>query len=125
MKDDKNKREIVLRGLKCCATDPNEFGDCASTDCPYRKSIDCHKELLDDACELLKEQEPSEITKDEWQAWKKSKKRDPLCYMWVGDDTPIWALKPEDIHEPAYLSGRIVVFNGKPTEKQMEAVKCE
>lgn len=73
------------------------------------------------AITLLKAQEPREITEDEWQAWKKSKKRDPLCYMWVGDDTPIWALKPEDIHEPAYLSGQIVIFNGKPTEKQREA----
>lgn len=58
MKDDKNKREIVLRGLKCCATDPNEFGDCASTDCPYKKSVDCHKKLLVDACELLEAQGP-------------------------------------------------------------------
>lgn len=50
--------EKVLNGLKCCAEDVNEFGDCLSNDCPYKHKQSCCSALADDALDLLKEQKP-------------------------------------------------------------------
>lgn len=73
---------------------------------------------FDVAIEALEAKEPREITKQEWEAWKKAKNRDPLCCIWVGDKTPYWIIKPEDINEVLYLAGSIKIFNGKPTKEQ-------
>lgn len=71
---------------------------------------------------LLKEQEPREITKDEWESWKKAKYRDPLCMYWRGDVTPLWILRPDEVHEPAYLIGDIKIFKGKPDKEKMHRI---
>ena len=76
-------------------------------------------ETLIDILYLLKEHEPHEITKDEWESWKKDKHRDPLCMYWRGDITPLWILRPEEVHEPAYLIGDIKIFKGKPDKEKM------
>ena len=78
-----------------------------------------HVGTLMDILYLLKEQEPREITKDEWESWKKTKYRDPLCMYWRGDETPIWILRPEEVNEPAYLIGGIKIFKGKPDKEKM------
>lgn len=77
------------------------------------------KTILDTLILALKEQEPHEITKDEWESWKKAKNRDPLCMYWRGDITPFWILRPEQVHEPAYLIGDIKIFKGKPNKEKM------
>ena len=76
-------------------------------------------QAITNALALLKEQEPREITKDEWESWKKDKHRDPLCMYWRGDITPFWILRPEEVHEPAYLIGDIKIFKGKPDKEKM------
>ena len=78
-----------------------------------------HVGMLMDILYLLKEQEPREITKDEWESWKKDKHRDPLCMYWRGDITPLWILRPKEVHEPAYLIGDIKIFKGKPDKEKM------
>ena len=57
-----------------------------------------------------------ELTKEEYEAWKKDPKRDPICKLWDGDSTPLWALRPEEIHEPAFLMEKLKLFNGKPNK---------
>ncbi len=71
-------------------------------------------DMLQETIELLRKQVPRELTKTEWETWKKTKNRDPICMIWEGDTTPIWALNPEEIHEPAYLMGQLRLFNGRP-----------
>lgn len=96
----------------------------------YRKDTDsytCAKaqeynDVTIDAISMLKKHEPREITKDEWESWKKAKYRDPLCMYWRGDIMPFWILKPEEVHEPAYLIGDIKIFNGKPTKEKMHEI---
>lgn len=61
-----------------------------------------------------------ELTKEEWEIWKKDKRRDPICMVWYEDTTPFWVLKPEQIHEPAYFMGKIKLFNGKPSKDQIK-----
>lgn len=113
------KQEKVMKGLECCS----EPGRNCNMTCPYYDDNQCEATLIADAYTAMKALEPREITKDEWQAWKRSKKRDPLCYMYVDKDTTFWMLEPEDIYENKYLMGQIVIFNGKPTDEQRENVQ--
>ena len=69
---------------------------------------------ITNAINYINEHEPHELTKEEWEAWKKNSKRDPICEVWKDDYTPCWIFKPENIHEPAYLMGEIKLFSGKP-----------
>lgn len=74
---------------------------------------------------LLKEQEPRELTMDEWREWKADSRRNPICMLWEKDTSPIWILNPNDVHEPAFLMGKLKLFTGKPTFEQCKAVKWE
>ena len=49
-------RDKAVNGLECCLNDPNEFGDCASKECPY-KGVNCQSDLLRDTLVLLKTQD--------------------------------------------------------------------
>ena len=75
---------------------------------------------IDVAIDLLKEQEAHELTKTEWEQWKKDKNREPICMVWYGDTTPIWVLKPENVSEPLYLMGKIKLFDKKPRKEQVK-----
>ena len=77
------------------------------------------------AIALLKEQEVKELTIEEWQAWKKDKKHDPICLLWEHDFTPIWILDANDVHEPTFLMGKCKLFKGKPSHEQCKAVKWD
>ena len=72
------------------------------------------------AIALLKEQEAHELTKFEWEQWKKDKNREPICMVWYRDTTPIWVLKPENVNEPLYLIGKIKLFDKKPRKEQVK-----
>ena len=121
-------REKVFDALRCCITE----GKCRN--CPWE---DCKKvgskraivpvTLMLDALNLMKENEVHELTKEEWEQWKNSKNRDPICMIYKQDDTrtPIWVLDPNKVHEPALLMGEIKLFTGKPTFEQCKAVKWE
>ena len=74
------------------------------------------------AVSMLKEQEVRELTMDEWREWKTNKKRDPICKLWEYDTSPMWVLNPNDVHEPAFLMGKLKLFTGKPTFEQCKAV---
>lgn len=121
-------REKVIKGLEICSEHGSWHGlDCehneAYKDCPYRGcETGCIVTIAKDAIALLKEQKPREITKDEWESWKKAKYRDPLCMYWRGDITPIWILRPWEVHEPAYLIGDIKIFNGKIDKEKMHEI---
>lgn len=112
-------REKVIKALEICIWN----GPCSR--CGYHladyyvTASDCRDQLMSDVLTMLKEQEPREITKDEWELWKKDKHRDPLCMYWRGDVTPFWILRPEEVHEPAYLIGDIKIFKGKPDKEKM------
>ena len=80
---------------------------------------------LYDALELLKEQEVRELTMDEWQEWKNNPKRNPICELWEHDTSPMWVLNPNDVHEPAFLMGKLKLFTGKPTFEQCKAMKWD
>jgi len=41
-------------------------------------------QALDVICEMLKEQEPRELTKEEWEQWKKDERRDPILGVKAG-----------------------------------------
>lgn len=73
----------------------------------------------ENAIDYINEHEPHELTKEEWEAWKKNSKRDPICAVWKDDYTPCWIFKPENIHEPAYLMGEIKLFSGKPDRRMI------
>ena len=75
---------------------------------------------IDVAIGLLKEQEAHELTKTEWEQWKKDENREPICMVWYGDTTPIWILKPENISEPLYFMGKIKLFDKKPLKEQVK-----
>lgn len=105
-------REKVIYGLEIQLDDLQKYAD---NDQPLTLTQEQAQEIIS----LLKEQEPHEITKDEWESWKKAKYRDPLCMYWRGDITPLWILRPEEVHEPAYLVGDIKIFKGKPDKKKM------
>lgn len=53
-------REKVIRGLQCC-----QDGICALDDCPYFNMTYCTTSLHQDTLELLKEQEPQVLTREE------------------------------------------------------------
>ena len=75
---------------------------------------------IDVAIGLLKEQEAHELTKTEWEQWKKDKNREPICMVLYGDTTPIWVLKPENVNEPLYLMGKIKLFDKKTRKEQVK-----
>lgn len=79
--------------------------------------------MFHEMCELLKEQEPRELTIDEWREWKTNPKRNPICELWENDTSPMWVLNPNDVHEPALLIGKLKLFTGKPTFEQCKEVK--
>jgi len=80
---------------------------------------------VEDAIDMLKEQEARELTMDEWREWKTNKKRDPICMLWEYDTSPMWALNTNDVHEPAFLMKKLKLFTGKPTFEQCKAAKWE
>lgn len=59
--------------------------------------------------------EVHELTKDDFERWKKNPRRDPICMVWYDNTTPFWVLRPEQIHEPAFLMGQLKLFNKKPS----------
>ena len=136
-----NDRERVIKGLEFCTQHGSMCGsDCNGhyeryTDdgyviklvneyrskCPYGKcKTGCVKTLAKDALELLKEQGPHELTKEEWEQWKKDERRDPICMIFYGDTTPFWVLRPESINEPLYLMRKIKLFTKKPLKEQVK-----
>ena len=117
----------VIKGLECCAAMSGDecrecpYGhECWDTNLPYGMS-----HLAADALSLLKEQEVRELTIDEWREWKANPKRNPICKLWENDTSPMWILNPNDVHEPAFLMGKLKLFTGKPTFEQCKAVKWE
>ena len=102
----------------------------------YNLGIDCNKEELIKALKYDRDQydkgfkdgyhakemetKVHELSKEEWEEWKSNRNRDPICSVWKDDYTPMWHLKPEDIHEPAFLMGVLKLYNGKP---KMEDIK--
>lgn len=80
------------------------------------------KQLIRLIYEVLKEQEPQELSIQKWYEWKANSKRDPICLLWENDSTPMWILNPKDVHEPALLMGKIKLFNKKPTYEQCKAI---
>lgn len=108
-------REKVLKGLECLITN-----ETPCEGCPYNGSGYCLKNIAEDARELLKEQEPNELTKEEWEKWKKDKRRDPICAIFYGDTTPFWVLRPEEINEILYFMKKIKLFTKKPTKEQVK-----
>lgn len=118
-------KEKVIKALEL----EIKYGDtwqCA-LDCPYYGNTECtcYKQVAMDALELLKEQELHELTKNEWEQWKKNPRRDPICMLWYKDTTPMWTLTPVEVHEPAYLMGKIKLFNRKPTAEEIQEVKWD
>lgn len=109
-------KENIIKGLRCCSTQIGCHG------CPYEhmSGSKCSNRLKRDALTLLKEQEPRELTKEEWERWKKDERRDPICMIWYGDTTPFWVLRPESIHEHLYLMGKIKLFTKKPPKEQVK-----
>ena len=117
----------VIKGLEYCI-DAN--GKNCPMACPFfQKCFSCFEStepfypIMRAALELLKEQEVRELTVDEWREWKNNPKRDPICMLWENDTSPMWILKPTDVHEPALLMGKLKLFTGKPTFEQCKAVK--
>jgi len=45
--------------------------------------------------------------------------------LWYKDTTPMWTLTPVEVHEPAYLMGKIKLFNRKPTTEEIQGVKWD
>ena len=76
-------------------------------------------QVITNAINYIEEHEPHELTREEWEAWKKSSKRDPICKVWKDTKTPFWALYPEDIHEISFLTGDLKLFSGKPDESMI------
>ena len=115
-------REKVIKGLECCSDVGGKH--CYEGKCPYASmSEPCREQLVRDALALLKEQEARELTIDEWREWKANTKRNPICNLWENDTSPMWILNPNDVHEPAFLMGKLKLFTGKPTFEQCKAVK--
>ena len=56
-KENQEKRDKVIKGLECCTSIPNEYGDCMSLNCLY-KGPSCCNDVMRDALALLKAQEP-------------------------------------------------------------------
>ena len=82
-------------------------------------------QVITNAIDYIDSHKPHELTKEEWEAWKKNIKRDPICIVWKNDYTPCWIFKPENIHEPAYLMGEIKLFSGKPDRSMINWEKEE
>lgn len=80
-------------------------------------------QAISTAIALLKEQEPRELTMDEWREWKANPKRDPICELWENDTSPMWILDPDKVHEPALLMGKVKLFTEKPSFEQCKKVK--
>lgn len=116
--------EKVIKAIENNLAENYEQRGCET--CPYND--DCHgcaTAWKADALALLKENKIRELTIEEWQKWKSNPKRDPICKLWENDTSPMWILKPEDVHEPALLMGKLKLFTGKPTFEQCKAVKWE
>lgn len=80
-------------------------------------------QAIHSATVLLEEHKVRELTIDEWRKWKNNPKRNPICILWENDTTPMWILKPTEVHEPALLMGKLKLFTGKPTFEQCKGVK--
>ena len=121
-----DKREKVLQGLSKCELYGQTLQYCLEQECPYveqrGKTGECVHFLHEDAVEVLKEQEARELTKKEWETWKKSPRRDPICMVYHQDTTPIWVLDPAAVNEVLYYMGKIKLFTNKP---EREAVKWD
>ena len=136
-------REKVIKGLECCLN----VGDCQKQ-CDYFPDNGCDKELMRDALELLKAQEPRVMTVEEvvgnivlergvmlWFEFNDSIKElsakdieynDYLC----DDDMPTLYEPNLKWRDNGYLDGVIVAeyndvfrcWTSRPTDAQMEAI---
>jgi len=111
-----DKEEIIRRLKKLSEHAVHTVGEL-----PYIMSLD-DGIALDEAVQLLEEMETKvhELSKEEWEEWKNNCNRDPICSVWKDDYTPMWHLKPEDIHEPAFLMGVLKLYNGKPKREDIK-----
>ena len=90
-------------------------------DCIDRTEVE--SQVLLGLLKIIDEQKVRELTMEEWRKWKTNPKRDPICMLWENDTSPMWIFKPEDVHEPALLMGKLKLFTGKPTFEQCKVVK--
>lgn len=111
-------REKVIEGLKRCI---DTHSGCGKS-CPYFYD-DCGRQLKRDALDLLKEQEPHIITKDDFNNNPSVDENGYLPAYCEKIDRPIGWMA---IHK-GYIGARkdIRYWTGKPTEEQREAVKWE
>lgn len=108
-----DRKQVIFDIERCICHVPDACRDCSH----YQKgeaAIDCMEILLADALALLREQEPRELTKNDWQMWKKDQRRNPICMVFEGDTTPFWVLYPEEVNELLYFIGKIKLFTNKP-----------
>ena len=123
----------VTKGLQRCISDPNEFGDCNSAECPY-KGVNCFTDLMEDALELLKAQEPRVMTLEEatgdgecWFEHKNGACGYADCYMCTG----VQAAEIDRIMKaPEYLTLKTYsktwrCWTSRPTDEQREKVKWD
>ena len=54
---DQEKREKVIKGLKCCLADPNSYDACGDNNCPYYGEDDCSGMLREEAIAMIEEQD--------------------------------------------------------------------
>ncbi|MBR3020415.1 MAG: hypothetical protein IKH57_25685 [Clostridia bacterium] len=122
--------EKVIQGLECCVAEPNEFGDCNSSKCPYA-SIDCIQRLMVDVLVLLKVQRPRVLTLEELK-----ESDDPIFFETQSGVIYDWAIKCTANGKHVFLTirnstiqafriGRYGIswrcWTSKPTTKQREA----
>ena len=86
------------------------------------ETITLPRDSVDDILTMCIAYKSDELSKDDWQEWKKAPKRDPICMIYRDDgtQTPIWVLKPEDVNEVAFLTGNVKLFTRKPLKGQVE-----
>lgn len=94
-------RQKVIKGLECCKPAWFTVKNCTDESCPYNcyghEFTGCVDHLIDDALELLKEQEPHVLSREEMI---EAGKNHDAVYVEEGDGRCFWGLAVEGIDPP-------------------------
>ena len=115
-------REKVILGLECCS-DRRKDGIDKCVECPYNDwMITCAGDVLIDALELLKAQEPRVMTLEEWENAPEPADGECLCYEIK--NTGLRAVIVKVFKGYKELYGKwFRCWTSRPTDEQREAVK--
>lgn len=107
---EQEKRKKVIRGLECCSAEDKRSSFCRKYDCPYRDYEECPMNLMRDALDLLKAQEPiTGETSDGYHTFNELYHHRTVLFSVIVANYPERAWKAKKHHDGMMYDGMFIV----------------